>query len=234
MASWMVHLRIGDKLLDRIADLSPVDFLVGNLAPDSGVPNDDWTVFTPSTAVSHFKNEASPYTNKVYLPDFVAKYFTPQLQGQYSKEAYSFFLGYLTHLMTDCLWVERIVDPCRLKFAGEYAAEGKAFVARMKEDWYDLDFKYLRDRPGFRAFRVYLGAVGYVNGYMEEFAPDAFDNRRQYITSFYLEENPHIDREYPYLTERQMDAFLNQAAEDILSMLAEYTSLPSIPSGESV
>lgn len=224
MASWMVHLRIADKLLDSLPGLSPVDFIVGNLAPDSGVPDETWTVFTPSTQVSHFKNPASPHTNKVSIPDFVAKYFTPEMQKQYSREQYSFFLGYLTHLMTDCLWVDRIYDKSLERFSAEYASDKKAFVNRMKEDWYDLDFKYLRDRPGFRAFRVYLGAVGYVNTFMEEFAPDAFDNRRQYITSFYLEENHHIDREYPYLTEGQMDTFVTQSAEEILDTLL--TKLP--------
>lgn len=219
MASWMVHLRIADKLLDSLPGLSPVDFIVGNMAPDSGVPDETWTVFTPSTQISHFKNEASPHTNKVYIPDFIAKYFTPEIQKRYSSKQYSFFLGYLTHLMTDCLWVDRIYDVSLDRFSAEYAAEGKAFIDRMKDDWYDLDYKYLRDRPSFRAFRVYLGAVGYVNQYMEEFAYDAFDNRRQYITSFYLEENHHIDREYPYLSQAQMDAFVEQAAEDILQML---------------
>ena len=35
----MVHLRIADKLLDSIPGLSPAEFVVGNIAPDSGVPN---------------------------------------------------------------------------------------------------------------------------------------------------------------------------------------------------
>ena len=75
---------------------------------------------------------------------------------------------------------------------------------------------------------MYLGAVGYVNTFMEEFAPDAFDNRRQYITSFYLEENNHLDREYPYLSQEQMDSFVEQAVKDILSTLPQYTSPCSV------
>ena len=53
MASWMVHLRIADKLLDKIPNLSPVEFIVGNIAPDSGVPNEDWSRFPPDTKTSH-------------------------------------------------------------------------------------------------------------------------------------------------------------------------------------
>jgi hypothetical protein len=55
MASWMVHLRIVDRLLDEICNLTVAEFIVGNIAPDSGIPNDDWSVFTPSGDISHFK-----------------------------------------------------------------------------------------------------------------------------------------------------------------------------------
>lgn len=124
--------------------------------------------------------------------------------------------------------MDEIYDTSLARFSAEYASDKKAFIDRMKEDWYDQDFKYLRDHPGFRAFRVYLGAVGYVNTMMEEFSPDAFDNRRQYITSFYLEENNHLDREYPYLSQEQMDSFVEQAVKDILSTLPQYTSPCSV------
>ena len=218
MASWMVHLRIADKLLDNISDLSPVEFIVGNVAPDSGVPNEDWSVFTPSTQVSHFKTDSS----KANPDAFAGKYFTPALQAGYSGQQYGFYLGYLVHLITDVLWVRDIYDPSKLRFAEEWDKDPDNFIWKLKADWYDLDFKFLRDHPGFRAFRVYLGAVGFVNEYMEEFSPDAFDNRRQYITSFYLENNDHLDRDYPYLTEPEMDAFTDNAVKEILQLLPRY------------
>lgn len=218
MASWMVHLRIADKLLDRIPGLSPVEFIVGNIAPDSGVPNEDWSVFTPSTVVSHFKSGG----NKANPDPFAAKYFTPEQQAGYNERQYAFYLGYLVHLITDVLWVRDIYAPSKVKFAEERAADPENFIWKLKEDWYDLDYKYLRDRPGFRAFRVYLGAVGFVNEFMEEFSADAFDNRREYITSFYLQENDHLDREYPYLTEQEMDAFVENSVGEILQMMKGY------------
>lgn len=219
MASWMVHLRIADKLLDKLPGLSPVEFIVGNVAPDSGVPNEDWSAFTPSTKVSHFKTGAH---NKAEPDSFARKYFTPEQQAAYNERQYGFYLGYLVHLITDVMWSENIYYPARTKFAVEYAADRDNFIWKLKEDWYDLDYKYLRDHPGFRAFRVYLGAVGFVNEFMEEFSPDAFDNRREYITSFYLQENDHLDREYPYLTEAEMDAFVDSGTVRILAMLNAY------------
>ena len=56
MASWMVHLRVADLLLSRLEGITETEFIVGNIAPDSGVPNENWTAYTPSTKLSHFKS----------------------------------------------------------------------------------------------------------------------------------------------------------------------------------
>ena len=215
MASWMVHLRIADRLLDQIPDLSPVEFIVGSIAPDSGVPNADWSNFTPNTKVSHFKT-----ADKKAGPEiFAAKYFTPAQRSGYDARQYAFHLGYLTHLMTDVLWSEQIALPTLRKYAKEDAPDREEFIWRIKEDWYDLDYKYLRDHPGFRAFRVYLGAVGFRNNFMEEISEDAFDNRRQYITDFYLQGKDNLDREYSYLTEKEMNHFVEGAVQSICGIL---------------
>ena len=112
-----------------------------------------------------------------------------------------------------------MINALKERFPDQWQADRQGLIARAKEDWYDLDYKYLRQHPDFRSFRIYSGAIGYQNIFMSEFAPDAFDNRRQYITSFYLEENDHLDREYPYLTEGQMDGFVTSACAEILSRL---------------
>lgn len=216
MASWMVHLRIADKLLDIIPNLSPVEFIVGNIAPDSGVPNEDWSAFSPPTSVSHFTTAEK----KAHPEAFAAKYFSGWQNC--TPEQFSFYLGYLTHLLTDALWSDQIAIPTFRKHIGGEPPYRGPIVWEIKEDWYDLDFKYLRDHPGFRAFRVYLGAVGFRNDFMEEFSPDAFDNRRQYITSFYLQEKDGLDREYPFLSEAEMDRFVECSVNTILDRLHTY------------
>ena len=222
MASWMVHLRIADQLLDCLPGLSAVDFVVGNIAPDSGVPNEDWSAYTPSTEISHFRLDAAN-PKRIQIPLFVERYFTQEQRARYTPAQYSFFLGYLVHLMTDQLWSNQVVNGLKECFPAQWNADRTALINRAKEDWYDLDFRYLRQHPDFRAFRIYKNAEGYQNCFMSEFAPDAFDNRRQYITAFYLEENSHLDREYPYLSEGQMDRFVSDASAEILSRLhSEY------------
>ena len=216
MASWMVHLRVADKLMGKIRFVSPTEFIVGNIAPDSGVPNADWSVFTPSTTVSHFKTEKGQKAG----PDaFAQKYFLPYMQERYDAKAYSFYLGYLVHLLTDVEWSKNVVHPALEKFSEECAADRNGLIWKMKEDWYDLDFRFLRDHPDFRAFRIYAEAEGFQNEFMEEFCPDAFDNRRGYITGFYGQQKENLDREYPYLSEAEMDAFVDLCWQNILSVL---------------
>ena len=70
-----------------------------------------------------------------------------------------------------------------------------------------------------------IPAEGFVNEFMEEFSPDAFDNRRQYITSFYQQNRENLDRAYPYLTKEEMDAFVENCWQSILTALKEQYGL---------
>lgn len=219
MASWMIHLRIADKLLDRIPGLSPIEFIMGNLAPDSGVPVGDNYEFSPSVKVSHFRRDDGTGKKDIDLERYRSQYFSPALRAGYTAQQDSFYLGYYTHLLTDCLWSDNISNPLRLKYADEIAADRLGIWDRIRKDWYDLDRLYLKKHPGFRAFRAYLGSVGFVNTYMDIFAPDAFDNRRAYITSFYLEERDDLDREYIYISEEQADRFVEESVEAMMEVL---------------
>jgi len=49
MATWITHMRIAEHFMKRYKELNNAIFLVGNLGPDCGVPNEDWSIFTPET-----------------------------------------------------------------------------------------------------------------------------------------------------------------------------------------
>lgn len=221
MASWMIHLRVADHLLDQIPNLSPKEFVVGNIAPDSGLPNEDWSRFTPDATLSHFKlDNRVPKT--IHISLFVQRHFTPAQQRSYSREAFSFFLGYLVHLLTDQLWSTQVVLPLKHRFPLEWAENKNDLIWRAKADWYDLDYLYLQQHPSFRAFSIYEQAVGFRNSFMDIFPPNAFENRRQYITEFYRQKKDHLDREYPFLTPQQASNFVQEACQGILSQLPCY------------
>ena len=91
----------------------------------------------------------------------------------------------------------------------------------MKRDWYDLDFRYLEEHPGFRAFRIYEQASGFTNDFMDIFSRDAFDNRREYICGFYHGPHGELYRDYPFLNPAQADAFVEKTAESVFDKLKE-------------
>lgn len=221
MASWMVHLRIADALLDQIAGIDETAFVMGNIAPDSGVPNNDWSVFTPPKSVTHYHTNAK----SIDIERFCADYLSQPKISVYSEKEYSFFLGYYIHLLTDIEWADKISKPAKSLHPEEYAENKADFVERMKEDWYDLDFRFLREHPDFRAFQIYAHAEGFRNEFMKEFSDDAFDNRREYICEFYCgEEHGQLYREYPYLTPEQADRFVQETVDFVKHKISFFTN----------
>ena len=219
MASWMVHLRIAEALLPRLEGIEETAFVVGNIAPDNGVPNADWTEFRPPKTVTHFETKIGP-GSRIDTEAFCSRYFNAGLIGGYSEKEYSFFLGYYAHLLTDIRWAETIYAELKRAFAEEYAKDRHKLVETAKEDWYDLDYRYLEQHPDFRAFAVYENAVGFENVYMDEFSADAFENRRQFICAFYHEgEHGDLYRAYRYLTPERVDAFVKDTAEWVLERM---------------
>lgn len=221
MASWMVHLRITDKLLNEIGDLSDTEFVVGNIAPDSGIPNDDWSVFTPNGDISHFKTTDDDGFKDIHLHEYVKQYYTAEQRKQYNMKQKSFYLGYLTHLLIDMMWADLIVRPSKNKFIDLYNKDSNEWIWTLKKDWYDLDFLYIHKNPNFRAFTIYRNAVGFRNEFMDFFSHDAFDNRREYITGFYSSKRDDLEREYTYLNEKEMDLFVDQSYSNICQILKE-------------
>ena len=194
MASWMIHLRIADRLLDQIPGLDETAFVIGNIAPDSGVPNADWSAYSPPKDV-------------------------PERIRSYSLRAFSFFLGYDAHLLTDMEWITEVLRPSLEAHPEKAEKDRTAFVWELKRDWYDLDFRYLEEHPDFRAFRIYEQSGGFRNDLMDIFSEDAFSSRREYICGYYRGEHGDLYRDYPYMTPAQADDFVSGAAQKVLSAL---------------
>lgn len=212
MASWMIHLRIADALLPHWKDLPETPFILGNLAPDSGVPNADWTAFTPPYAVTHFQRETE-HGKVIDAEAFRAQWLRPED----SKEDYAFFLGYYVHLLTDIRWSATVYAPLKRDYPKEYAENKRALIEAAKADWYDLDYLYLEEHPDFPAFRLYAEAANYPHPFTALFAPDALENRRQYIVNFYRT-GPHGDlrRPYRYLTPGEAEGFVGETVKWLL------------------
>ena len=211
MATWMTHLRIADQLLDRIPDLAPIEFIMGNLAPDSGVPTE--AGFSPPVSQSHVRLDDGTGKKVIALEAYRTQYFSPALIAGYTPQQYAFYLGYYVHLLTDVFWSDRVAWPACQQFPD-------ASWDDIKADWHEVDFLYLKERPGFRAFRAYLGSVGFVNRYLDIFPADAFENRREFITSYYLNSIPDPAHSFSFFTPAQAEGFVADCTAHLMEVLA--------------
>lgn len=231
MATWIVHLRIAENLLERIPDLDAAAFAVGNIAPDSGIPDEKWENFTPPPHVTHFKN---PHSETGYLADleFYRHYILP-MGDKPDRNSFSFRLGYFFHLVTDSLWTEVIGKPTQARFAEQFQAD-KDFIWKVKGDWYGLDHIYVRDHPESLFWRVFLAAEPTNDGL--DFLPlEGVQRNFEYIKTFYQRRDEKIQeyyrRPYIYLSKDEMDRFVIEATGRLERIFIELWQHPQGISG---
>ena len=225
MATWMAHLRIADKLLDIFDGIEKTEFIMGNIAPDSGVPAGDGYSYVPDKNTSHFKITEKENQGMFGWWIFNEKYLSPEKIKTYDKKQFSFYLGYLCHLLADVQWIGSVHIPLKERDMENYKSDKNATIWKWKKDWYDLDHKFIRDNPQFRAFDIYKNAAGFKNTYLDFFSETAFAERQSFIVSFYSNIPADLGREYIWLTEETMKEYIEKAVAFILENTTEI-SLP--------
>ncbi len=221
MATWITHLRIAENLLNLLPNLDPGLFAVGNIAPDSGIPDEKWENFTPPPWVTHFGSEGNSNRPLADL-EFYRRYLLP-LRGKDNPEFVSFRLGYFFHILTDNMWSSKIGNPTQEKYEEQFAAE-KDFIWEVKKDWYGLDFIYVRDHPESLFWRVFLSTRADTGGL--EFLPlEAVRQRVAYIQQDYQRTDDGVQRAYHrpyiYLSKAEMDAFVEESTS-LISRIYQY------------
>jgi hypothetical protein len=207
MATWMAHLRIAENLLDDIPGLDAAQFAIGGIAPDSGIPDENWEKFEPSPQVTHFKRSASIHKDIADL-DFYRKYLT-NISPQ-DAPRFSFRLGYFFHLITDNLWTIKVGRPTEEKYQDRFTAD-KNFIWEVKKDWYGLDQIYVRSHPNSIFWHVFLNAQP-ESANLDFLPSEALTRQLKHIKSFYQRHDKDIDemcaRPFVYLSAVEMDTFI--------------------------
>lgn len=222
MATWIAHLRIAEKLLAAIPGLRAPEFAAGSLAPDSGIPNEDHSAFDPPREISHF---AEPDEENLTVHDL--RFYRRYLQGARSEgdpERFSFLWGYFAHLVTDQLWFERIAVTAKAQFADLIAEKGDEAWWLMKDDWYGLDLRYVRDHPESLFWQVFTPLPPILD--VLPFLPrQAMRSQFEHIGDFYTrwDEQGPLDRPYPYLNERTMTRFVEDTTAAIVTIHGSLT-----------
>lgn len=224
MASWMIHLRVAQGIYKRIGIKHIGEFIMGNIAPDSGIPKADGTGYLPDAEISHFRTIDQNGIKDVHEDQFIEQFFTEAQREHYDARSYAFYFGYLTHLLTDKLWAVEIGYGAKNRFPDLFDRDRQAFWKKIKRDWYDLDFLYLKKVPDFEAFHIYESMDVFPNTYVDFFAEDAFESRRQFITGFYWDGVSRVKDRETYLSMEELDTFVASAIDRILEQCAVYAA----------
>lgn len=224
MASWIVHLRIAENLLAAFDTLDPFYFAVGNIAPDSGIPDEKWENFDPPYWITHFC-EKGLFTDSDDLAFYSTHLQTLDLKKDIKRKA--FLWGYFCHLVTDSLW-NRIRRTTYQKYEENFKRDPD-FVWEVKKDWYGLDFCYLKAHPECLFWKVFVKA-SFRGQYLDFLPESAIQEKVKYICNYYQEDDEKIhammNRPFLYLTKKRMDEFVVQSSEKIADRITHLQGYP--------
>ena len=211
----MIHLRVAERLCEQLQPQHHGAFLLGNMAPDSGLPVDGGSRYVPDKDISHFRFPDATGEKRIHEEVFLSRCFSPEKRAACSADAWAFHYGYLIHLLTDKLW-RRDILPLAVQWEPAlHAADRGTFWRQVKKDWYDLDFLYLKAHPDFPAYRRYRTYPHPENVYLDFFPPDAFALRRRFILDFYREGVARVVPRPTHLSAGQLDAFVASCAREL-------------------
>ena len=212
MPTWANHFRIADKLLPHLKTLNTKYFIIGNIAPDCGIPDSSHGVYMPPTGETHFTKDS--YYSKKTDCDYNYIYNT-YIKNETGIKKKSFYVGYYIHLFADCYYANKLFLPIENKYGDfRYNDEVRKTVAAERNN---IDFLYFTENesPSFELFKTY--------GAWNEAYPDWYKNNEisqqmKNIVRHYTVNKPK-EMEYHYLTPQIMDAFVNEASIELLDDL---------------
>jgi len=215
MGTWISHLRIAENLLHHFPDLDKVTFAFGNLSPDSGIPNADWTEFDPPKEATHFlqKGEGEHAVHDLIFYD----QYLSNIQPDDDTKCYSFRLGYFFHLVCDIIWAKRIWEPTQAIYQSELAQNRSEAVENIKRDWYGLDQLHVREHRNSLFWRVIVPSRN-PPSYLPFIGEEALHHQYDYIRRYYSQPESDWFSALPfhYLNEKSMSRVIDDSTEAIL------------------
>lgn len=218
MGTWICHLRVAEKLLPHFPEVDKTLFTFGNLAPDSGIPNETWTEFDPPKEVTHFLQKGAGEDmvhDLVYYREYLAN-----LNPREDIQLYSFRFGYFTHLICDILWMKYLGATTKKEFQEMIAVDPLKAWDKIKDDWYGLDQLYNRAHPENLFWRV-IHKTPSPPSYLPFVNEKALHQQYNHIRKFYGEPDPifFVERKFPYLNESTMSRIVEDTVKATLLVI---------------
>ncbi len=191
MATWLTHLRIAEKIKEKIRDIDMDYFMAGSIAPDSG-----------KKEITHFC-KGTEENRYIDLKSFYNRHLRPEELFIRSDKTRSFYWGYYFHLIGDNLWNEKYLKP----IIKEYK-DGNSIIHMFREEMDALDFQYLEKYPEnnilskFQCMEIKLE-------FFNEFSPQQIYENIKKINDYYGKENHKLDREFKFLDAEAIERFID-------------------------
>lgn len=215
MGTWISHLRIAENLLSYFPEVDEVTFTFGNLSPDSGIPNENWTQFDPPKEVTHFLRKGDG-EDAIHDLEYYGQYLA-NTKPEDDIKLYSFRLGYFFHLICDIMWAKRIGESTKRDYKDLFNEKPKEAIGIIKDDWYGLDQLYVRDHPESNFWRVIMPNPN-PPSYLPFVKDKALHQQYAHIRKFYSEppDEWFLALPYRYLNEATMTCMVNDSIQAVL------------------
>ncbi len=223
MATWIIHLRIAEKLYKEFdcLELDKIGFYLGNIAIDSGKVNDDLSL-SPPRYISHWFEDSTKKYGCRYK-DFFQTFLNEELDIF----SFSFYLGCVAHLITDNIWYQKVVQKTKDKYRKELNEDYK-FILQPKKDWYDVDCLFIRDHPNFEPLDMLSAVKGFKNIYLPWFDEDSIQLKLDELLEFYKTIPNDIDRDYLYFNSDEMENFVDYTVLAVKQELLHLLNIDNI------
>jgi hypothetical protein len=115
MATWLTHLRVSERLINKIKISDNSLFFAGSIAPDTDILPDTshWCVHRDKTTCD------------------VSNFYYKYVSNYATSSDFDFYLGYYVHLLTDVMWHKQKIAPLKVL--------DKAIIKNAKESWKSVD-----------------------------------------------------------------------------------------------
>jgi hypothetical protein len=198
MASWLTHLRIAEKIKQRIDEIDFPYLAMGSIAPDSGMPDESRMSYTPSKETTHYTYKGGDGISDIDDAAFFNKYLIPEKIMTRSDSTRSFLWGYYFHLISDKMWIKQFFEPFKKDFLQNTSGTEVDFIKYIREEMHSLDFIYLKEH-GSELLKELERPCSNIH-FFYEFDWDYIYGCRKRIVEFYKADPLVIDRELKYLT----------------------------------
>lgn len=219
MASWIVHLRVAEKLASQIPILNETMFAIGCIAPDAGVCEEDGETITPPPAASHYIQadtirDPGNLTGEPWRGDlvFYREYLQPLRALPLNQDRFSFLLGYFFHLLVDNYWTLKIAWPLHERFQQQFKNHEINMWEEVQKNWFGLDRLYLSTHTDSIYYRS-IQHCAYNRDDLDFMPAQVIQQRIEYIQKEYWEKAPEITLgPFLFLKPEELDQFVEETA----------------------